>query len=277
MSDLKNRLMRFTRGLQTRVPALLEAKFALQYTWRGMMRRPFMAEFRLLEQFDLASGEQILDIGANRGQSIQAIRMFEATAPVIAFEANPVLADRLKGRFQKDRHLTVEAFGLGTEETRGTLYLPYYRQWMFDGLASFDREAAVSWLNEKRMPGFRKELMTVKEVESTIRRLDDLELSPGFIKIDVQGFENAVIMGGQETITRHRPAFLIEYEPGQEFPFLTSLGYGTYFYDKGRLIATQGTRRTPNLFYITPDRLDALKRRGVMVSEDNSTLVTPRA
>jgi len=50
-------------------------------------------------------------------------------------------------------------------------------------------------------------------VEIEAKRLDDLGLSDiGFIKIDVEGFEQAVLDGARETIARDRPSLLIEME-----------------------------------------------------------------
>lgn len=45
-----------------------------------------------------------------------------------------------------------------------------------------------------------------------IIRLDSLNLSPNFIKIDVQGFEYDVILGGLETIKKYRPIMIVELE-----------------------------------------------------------------
>ncbi|MBT4038402.1 MAG: FkbM family methyltransferase [Rhodospirillales bacterium] len=46
-----------------------------------------------------------------------------------------------------------------------------------------------------------------------MRRLDDMGLSDiGFIKLDVEGFEMAVLNSANETIARDRPTMLIEIE-----------------------------------------------------------------
>ena len=49
--------------------------------------------------------------------------------------------------------------------------------------------------------------------EISCKRLDDLNLDPvGFIKIDVEGHEEAVLMGGATLLERDRPTALIEIE-----------------------------------------------------------------
>jgi FkbM family methyltransferase len=52
-----------------------------------------------------------------------------------------------------------------------------------------------------------------RTIQVQAARLDDLPLPPvGFVKIDVEGHEEAVLRGAAETIARNRPALLIEIE-----------------------------------------------------------------
>jgi FkbM family methyltransferase len=67
-------------------------------------------------------------------------------------------------------------------------------------------------------------------------RLDDLELGDvRFIKIDVEGHEQAVLKGAEATIARDRPTLLIEIEQGPErsvhevFADVEALGYAGRF------------------------------------------------
>jgi FkbM family methyltransferase len=52
-----------------------------------------------------------------------------------------------------------------------------------------------------------------REIAVRSARLDDFELPPvGFIKIDVEGHEEAVLKGAEATIARDRPSLMIEIE-----------------------------------------------------------------
>lgn len=66
-------------------------------------------------------------------------------------------------------------------------------------------------------------------VEYTVpcKRLDDLNLAPTFIKIDVQGAEIMVFKGGLETLAKHKPAILLEAEDEERASvvFLRTIGY----------------------------------------------------
>jgi len=72
---------------------------------------------------------------------------------------------------------------------------------MFDGLASFDREAAAGWL-PRFLPGFDAAKQEIRTVTCTVLPLDALALAPCFIKIDVQGLELRVLRG---SMSNHTP------------------------------------------------------------------------
>lgn len=72
-----------------------------------------------------------------------------------------------------------------------------------------------------------------------------LELQPGFLKIDVEGFEEEVLKGARRTITTHRPVLLLEfhkfspaYAPCREGAeiWLSSLGYRSNVFFESELL-----------------------------------------
>ena len=56
-----------------------------------------------------------------------------------------------------------------------------------------------------------------KGSEINIFPLDDFNLSPNFIKIDVQGSEKDVLLGAERTICVHKPVVVIEVMIGKTF------------------------------------------------------------
>jgi FkbM family methyltransferase len=81
------------------------------------------------------------------------------------------------------------------------------------------------------------------EITVRVRRLDDYQFdSVGFMKIDVEGHELAVLNGAVVTIERNRPALLIELEErhrknavADTASLLKSLRYDGYFLLEGRV------------------------------------------
>jgi FkbM family methyltransferase len=231
---VRSRLEKVVRTAQVYFPRLSDAKYGLQRRVRRMRRMPFEADFALLRHLTPPAGRQALDVGANRGQSIDAIRLFAPTVPIVSFEPNPNLAAVLRVRYDGDPRVTVNSFGLASTTSRQPLYVPRYRRYVFDGLASFDRVDAESWL-EDRLYGFDPRHLELDVLSCELRRLDDLELSPYFMKVDVQGYELDVIKGGLETIDRFGPLMLIEAPTAELVDLLGKRDYVPFAYTDGAL------------------------------------------
>ncbi len=128
-----------------------------------------------------------LDIGANFGVMAQAL---EATGfTVIAFEPQPDVYAVLKKNVRGVCHNV----GLGSEA----------------GIAKMPKILTGSRANYGGMGiGFKSELGTI---DVKVATLDSLDLdNVGFMKIDVEGFEEKVLIGGRKTILRDKPIMYIE-------------------------------------------------------------------
>lgn len=224
----------FLRTAQTRAPWLSEAKASAQRTMRRVTRRPFEPDFRAIPLLGLGAGARYLDIGANRGQSIDAIKLLGNQPIVHAFEPNSGLAARLERRFRRDADVTIHALALADEPGTFTLHIPVYRNYVFDGLASLDETAARQWL-DGRILGFDERHLRVQRVTCEVVRLDDLDLAPDFIKLDVQGGEYRAVLGAVGTIERHRPVILVESAGDELDELLADHGYRRHGFLDGRL------------------------------------------
>jgi FkbM family methyltransferase len=192
-----------------------------------------------------------LDVGANRGQSTDAILMKKSGVQVQLFEPNAVLCHRLVNLFGNRPHITINGFGLGDEATEGTLVVPVYKKWLFDGLGSFEEAEARDWLKE-RMFFYEDRHLTLLKSRSRIERLDDLKLTPFFIKLDIQGYEFKALKGGEKTISTHEPVLLIESPNDELVGYLRERGFQMYAFKGGRFL--RGLRGAPNTFFMTPRR-----------------------
>jgi FkbM family methyltransferase len=141
-------------------------------------------------------GKIIVDVGAHVGTYTTAC--WPHAKICYAFEPHPAYAKRLKGLFSKlqDR-VSVQEIALSDKTGDAVFRSP-----------SAD-PARSTIAPENRLSEFSEVDATYAEV----RRLDDYKLSPvGFIKIDVEGHEEAVVSGASETIARDRPNLMIEIE-----------------------------------------------------------------
>lgn len=137
------------------------------------------------------------------------------------------------------------------------LNVPFYRNWMFDGLSSFDYSSAHDWL-ENRLWGYKEKHLTVKKINCDLKKLDDYQLSPYFIKIDVQGLELQVLEGAAKTLEEHRPILLIESISEEIMDFLQQYGYQCYAYDSGSFKRGIGQLNT---FCMTEQRLNKINHK----------------
>jgi len=249
---MNRHLKMFFRTVQTSFPVLLDAKFAFMRAYRNARSVPFDRDFDGIRLFPDYERALFLDVGGNRGQSTDAILMTTRNSTIQLFEPNPLLCDKLRRQFGAQQRVTINEFGLGNSTSTQPLHVPFYKNWMFDGLASFDRDSARGWL-EGRVFFYNEKHVSLRQVPCTIRRLDDLGLTPFFVKLDVQGYEYEVIRGGEKTIRTHQPVLLVEAPPEENVrDFLKSLGYSFYTFKDDKFIG--GIIESNNTFFMTEQR-----------------------
>jgi FkbM family methyltransferase len=211
---------------------------------------PFERELRLVPGL-LAADRVAIDVGANVG--LYAAVLARRSARVLAFEPHPRCASYLRA-LDLTRCDVIEA---AASDRAGTaiLRVPVARGREVD---------ALSTLAPRNRFGSMSECSAVRELTVETLRLDmaiaerlPAAAQVGFVKIDVEGHETAVLDGAAGTIGRHRPALLIEIEArhGTDveglFASLAGLGYQA-------LALVDGS---------TPSPIDAERLRSLQPSE----------
>jgi FkbM family methyltransferase len=245
------------RTLQSYFGDLKPAKDRFYFIYRNIRRAPSQNHFKFLKLLPPDVGGLFVDVGGNIGQSVQAIRMFLPGVRIVSFEPNPNLARFISDCYRSDAKVEVRNVGLGERPGQFTLHVPTYRGFVYDALASFDREHAGSWLSADTLFFFNPEKLTISELACRVERLDDQSLdNVTFIKIDVEGFEAEVVKGGLETIRACHPILMIEdYHEKQDLkPILAGMGYLPFRFNAGKLEPGEADTST---FLITPGTLKA--------------------
>lgn len=169
---------------------------------------------RIVRKQDLA-----IDVGCNLG--IYTFALSGLADRVIAFEPIPLLA-----RFVRKQRLPgvkVEQIALSSSDGAGELSVP-------------ETGAAYASLRADAPLGQGQRLQVAT------RSLDSLDLGRiGFMKVDVEGFEEAVLNGARATIARDKPRLLVEIEERHNHgglarivAMLTDLGYTCWFFNGGQ-------------------------------------------
>jgi FkbM family methyltransferase len=133
-------------------------------------------------------GDLVFDIGAHVGDRVAAFRRLGAR--VVAVEPQPALAKTLRLFYGRDRHITIEATAVGRQPGEIELSLNIDNPTVSTASADFIAAAAGApgWQGQKWGKRVRVPLTTI---DTLIARHG----VPGFIKIDIEGFE-AEALGG---------------------------------------------------------------------------------
>jgi FkbM family methyltransferase len=183
------------------------------------------ADFSILGKF-ARSGTDVLDVGANRGQSIVSLSLVTSGCRIHSFEANPMLHPVVK-TVATLCQATFHSYGLGDGNATLPLYIPWAQGTCYLEEASTSLEYfELPWVAAKFVARGGLEL---QPVDITIRIGDDLRLQPSLIKVDVEGSELRVIRGLAQTIREYTPALLVENSDWHNVTaFLKQLDYAPF-------------------------------------------------
>lgn len=137
--------------------------------------------------------DNVLDIGAYRGDFTETIKAAYPNAKVVQFEAD----DRQCKRLQPDAHITL----LGNECKEVDFYTIADTGYGVTTGSSYYRE----------MTPFYKNPIVVKKQMVTLDSLLDLdaEWNNVLMKLDTQGSELDILSGASQFIERHKPSYML--------------------------------------------------------------------
>lgn len=166
----------------------------------GIFERRFLEYVRSI----LPKDAVMLDIGANIGN--HSLFLADRCKVIHCFEPNPGTADRLRRNIRHNRlegKIKVHQFGLGDKEETLT-----YHENVSGNLG------ASGFAQGKDLPeGFRVRSLEVREAGAAIGALG-LE-AIDYIKVDVEGMEEAVLTSLRSVISKYKPVVSFEHHETQ--------------------------------------------------------------
>lgn len=204
----------------------------------------------------------IVDIGANRGQSIQAFRHLAPASRIVAFEPEPKCVAQLQLRHRQDPTITIHGCALGSSTGALTFFVPKYGKWDCDGMSATDYREATEWLRDPgRMLFFDETKLSVREHSVECRSLDSFALAPCLVKLHAQGAEFDILKGSQSTIEQHRPALMAAFPSPAINDLLDSWRYRPYDFRNGYFRPGRAAQSRTFTWYLTEDHLSRLAVR----------------
>jgi len=148
---------------------------------------------------ELKNANVILDIGANIGDTALFYASVNQKAEIFAFEPHPSTFKKSAENVELNNFSNIHLINLGLGDKPGTFKLYEVNE------------------NNTGMNRIISENKKLPYQEVTIETLDNIVSEKGisnvdFIKLDVEGFEHAVLLGGKNIITQSKPVLFIELD-----------------------------------------------------------------
>lgn len=150
----------------------------------------------------------VIDVGANIGlhSLAMAASARSSDVKVIAFEANPEMASKLRLNLALNNLSNVHVYPIGLNDREGEfeLGLPY-----IEGQEKYHNPGIASMVDFSR---------SVRKIKVTCKTLDSALIDYGFgvdnvslIKLDVEGKEFDILNGSEMVLRKSSPAIILEY------------------------------------------------------------------
>jgi FkbM family methyltransferase len=172
-----------------------------QVFWRGWAG--YEPETAPLFQRLAARSRVTLDVGAHVGFYGLVAALSNPAGRVVAFEPVSLPFDRLRNHVRLNRLANLECVGAAVGETAGEVDLFFPRDNPLPCSAGLSREFYAPWA--EAMDSVRVPCVAIDAFvrERGIAAVD-------LIKVDVEGYEPAVLRGARETLAAHRPDIVCE-------------------------------------------------------------------
>mgnify|MGYP006076755593 FL=1 len=169
-------------------------------------------------------GMVVVDCGANIGiLSIEWARFMTGWGRVISFEAQAKLFYALAGNIVLNNCLNIDAFHAAVGNKIGTMAIPEPNYLVPSSYGALDLEERTNNMD------IGQKIDYTKTINVDLKTIDSLALERvDFIKIDVEGMEEAVVDGAKDTIAKLKPILFVEVLKSNTDAIhktLSSLGY----------------------------------------------------
>lgn len=169
--------------------------------------------FNFLSQIEPVTGFSAIDVGANDGTSIRMIRRYHKDAHIHCFDPITRPSFKLTG-------IDFHNLALGNANSRFVLFTPVVKGRVLTQYSSFQEDSMIKQVGFDLNIDPKNIEVNSKTVE--VCTLDEFKIKCYFLKIDVEGSEMEVILGGLRTIEESNPVILVELQNKESYEFMES-------------------------------------------------------
>ena len=149
-----------------------------------------------------------IDIGVYRG--VYSYYLCQNSNFVYAFEANPLLIDKLNKGFLKYKNIRIENLAVSSSKGNTNLKIPYRNESInYSDYEELYQLGTATVHQENNLSNTKFHSFEVKKINLDAYNFD---YKIGFIKIDVEGHELDIINGAKKLILENKPNLLVEIE-----------------------------------------------------------------
>ena len=211
--------------------------YLLRKRLKRAIKKGYEKELKIIDKFADRS-KDALDIGVYRG--VYSYKLSQNFKNIHSFEPNPLLFPYLEKNLKKIVK-NIKLYNLALSDKNGVaeLKLPTRSKSIFKtNIEELYKLGAATIHPDNNIKEYKK--FSIKTA-----KLDDIGINNkiGFIKIDVEGHEKNVLMGGKSLIKEHKPVMLVEIEerhtkkPIKEtINFIRNFNYNCYYLYENNMI-----------------------------------------
>jgi FkbM family methyltransferase len=206
--------------MRTAIRNALRAMFPKVMLYRALSHKHWSEVEEDLLPLMVDPTRSAVDVGANVGS--YTIALAKQALTVYAFEPEAELANLLRRAAPRNVHVAEEA--LSDQQGTGEFHVP---------LLNGKRAISLGSLVATPGPNYQVRTVTTTTLDAVLATED-----VGFIKIDVEGHELQVLLGGRELIAQCRPVVLVEANTPSSLAtvaaFFDTFEYTGFFVRDGR-------------------------------------------
>lgn len=171
--------------------------------YKGFERSEITFTKKVLRENDI-----VLDIGANIGLfSIIASKIVGERGKVIAYEPSPITYKRLVENIEMNKLQNIVTRPVGLSEKQGKLKFNVSNNG-FDAWNTFAQNDTDGRFQESI-------LVNVETLDAELDLIDKADIA--FVKIDVEGWEKFVLLGGRDFFNKYEPIVMVEFTEENTF------------------------------------------------------------